>query len=731
GILLSSHCLEANTEAMFALWKELFLGQLMLTLEDEERLSQLVQMCAASLAQSLSDAGHHYAMLQSGSYLSASSQLQEEFSGVSHIVQMKTLAEAPSRKFLLPQLRELACALLNKQSIRCSLNASPSGLSSAETQLDKLLESVPGSCTVACPEFIDESDFYAKDRKIHFVFPFSVNYCARSYNAVPYTHPDYSSLSIASQLLSHKYLLREVREKGGAYGAGAMVRPGGCFSFYSYRAPRLINEAGTRNPLTSVRKQLLRGVFVEAVFQPQCFPADRLLQVDSPIAPGSRGLGNFLHGITDQMKEQHRQRLFVNTKDEVIDAIRRQVAAEACTSSVAVIGPENSFTETGKQWLVHRDGSSSSSEEPAEEPPTSQTTTTSRVFKKGDRRYSPEPPKIQDGRYVLWIRGLPWKVTTTDVVRLFSEAGFNVSGGTEGVLLRDKGGRLTGDAFVELESQEDYDKALQHPWRQHTISGRYIDAFPSSTVEVRHYVMSQKPEPATLSSTRFLYVRGLPWDASEDNVRAFFSHCDVSNVVLPLLESGSNLGFAYVEFANADDAYRALSMRNRTLGSREIEVFSVAEDVVARLLKGDVPSLASYARAPTDRSEETPPRSRSPRSKDSGAKGATAKRSVGALSESDAESLLHSKGHRVLASGMPFSKDAVSNFLWPVRPKDVVRIVGKDGKPNGMVIVEFGSHEDALKATEKDGETLFSRPVRMKLFSSDPLDAQAGVAKQV
>ncbi|CAN8020357.1 unnamed protein product [Ixodes persulcatus] len=208
GILLSSHCLEANTEAMFALWKELFLGQVLL---NEERLSQLIQMCAASLAQSLSDAGHHYAMLQSGSYLSASSQLQEEFSGVSHIVQMKTLAEAPSHKFLLPQLKELACALLNKESIRCSLNASPSGLSSAENQLDKLLESVPGSCTVPCPEFVDESDFYAKDRKIHFVFPFSVNYCARSFNAVPYAHPDYSSLSIASQLLSHKYLLREVR----------------------------------------------------------------------------------------------------------------------------------------------------------------------------------------------------------------------------------------------------------------------------------------------------------------------------------------------------------------------------------------------------------------------------------------------------------------------------------------------------------------------------------------
>lgn len=723
GILLSSHCLEANTEAMFALWKELFLG---LTLEDEERLSQLIQMCAASLAQSLSDAGHHYAMLQSGSYLSASSQLQEEFSGVSHIVQMKTLAEAPSHKFLLPQLKELACGLLNKESIRCSLNASPTGLSSAENQLDKLLESVPGSCTVPCPEFVDESDFYAKDRKIHFVFPFSVNYCARSFNAVPYAHPDYSSLSIASQLLSHKYLLREVREKGGAYGAGAVVRPGGCFSFYSYRDPNLERTLGTFSDSVS---WLERGEFTEKDLEEaklSCFA-----KVDSPIAPGSRGLGTFLNGITDQMKEQHRQQLFSNTKDQVIDAIRRSVS-ESCTSSVAVIGPENGFTETGKQWLVHRDGTSTSQEEPAEESPASQTTAITRVFKKGDRRFSEEPPKIQDGRFVLRIRGLPWKVVSSDVVQLFTGAGFKVSGGTEGVLLQKKGYRPTGVAFVELESQEDYDKALQHPWKQHTIFGRYIEAFPSNTADVRHYVMSKKPEPAS-SSTKVLYLRGLPWEASEDNIRTFFSRCKVSNVTLPLLESGSNLGFAYVEFASADDARRALSMRNRNMGSREVEVYSVAEDSVDRLVKGDVLRLASYSSVPTDRSDTPAISGKALRPKNSVVDKGTgsARRLVGAVNEYDAESLLHSKGHRVLASGMPFSKNAVSNFLWPVQPTEVVKIVGKDGKPNGKVIVEFRSHDDALKATEKDGETLLTRTVKMRLFSSDSVDKEAGIAEQV
>lgn len=316
-------------------------------------------------------------------------------------------------------------------------------------------------------------------------------------------------------------------------------------------------------------------------------------------------------------------------------------------------------------------------------------------------------------------------------MQLFTGAGFKVSGGSEGVLLQSKGYRLTGVAFVELESQEDYNKALQYPWKEHTIFGRYIEAFPSNTTDVRYYVMSKKPEPAS-SSTKVLHLSGLPWEASEDNIRAFFSRSKVSNITLPLLESGSNLGFAYVEFASAGDARRALTIRNRNIGSREVELCLVAEDSVDRLVKGDILRLASYASLPKDKSDTSAISAGAFRPKNSGVDKSTgtARRHVGAVNEDDAESLLHSKGHRVLASGMPFSKNAVSNLLWPVQPTKVVKIVGKDGKPNGKVIVEFRSHEDALKATEKDGETLFTRTVKMRLFSTDSVDTEASIAEQ-
>lgn len=53
-----------------------------------------------------------------------------------------------------------------------------------------------------------------------------------------YTHPDFPKLTILGEILAHNYLLKEIREKGGAYGAGAKNDPHkGTFALYSYRDP--------------------------------------------------------------------------------------------------------------------------------------------------------------------------------------------------------------------------------------------------------------------------------------------------------------------------------------------------------------------------------------------------------------------------------------------------------------------------------------------------------------
>ena len=67
-----------------------------------------------------------------------------------------------------------------------------------------------------------------------------VNYCARVYPAVTADHPDAGPLAVLAAFLGGDLLQRAVRERGGAYGAGARYCARTCtVRLFSYRDPRL------------------------------------------------------------------------------------------------------------------------------------------------------------------------------------------------------------------------------------------------------------------------------------------------------------------------------------------------------------------------------------------------------------------------------------------------------------------------------------------------------------
>ena len=67
-----------------------------------------------------------------------------------------------------------------------------------------------------------------------------VNYCARVYPAVTVDHPDAGPLAVLAAFLGGDLLQRAVRERGGAYGAGARYCARTCtVRLFSYRDPRL------------------------------------------------------------------------------------------------------------------------------------------------------------------------------------------------------------------------------------------------------------------------------------------------------------------------------------------------------------------------------------------------------------------------------------------------------------------------------------------------------------
>ena len=127
-----------------------------------------------------------------------------------------------------------------------------------------------------------------------------VNHCARVHPAVAADHPDAGPLAVLAAFLGGDLLQRAVRERGGAYGAGARYCRRTCtVRMFSYRDPRLAQtlsdferalEALGRNPPRGRRLEeaVLRAV--REIDRPRAFQVDALDRcLDELQDPASHG----------------------------------------------------------------------------------------------------------------------------------------------------------------------------------------------------------------------------------------------------------------------------------------------------------------------------------------------------------------------------------------------------------------------------------------------------------
>lgn len=345
GIVFSSYCLEKNLDRMMALWQDIFNR---LLLEDKDRLSQLIKMTAADFAQGISHQGHLYSMRRASSCLSACAQIREQISGLTQVSFMKKLAEMSDYDEVIEKLKHLSKIILKKDSLRCAINASVGAMPSAVKQVETFLTSLSGQCLKSKATF-EEHDFTAASQKMHFVLPFAVNYLGKSVLTVPFDHKDSASLRTAAKLLSSKYLHREIREKGGAYGGGATVNNGGAFMFYSYRDP---NVTQTLNSFASGTEWLLNGGYTEEDISEAKLGV--FSAIDHPIPPGKKGMSHFLDGISDDMKQQLRGRLFNVTRSDIQDVTNRYLVNSA-VCGITLIGPKGAAADCGSDWIIHEE----------------------------------------------------------------------------------------------------------------------------------------------------------------------------------------------------------------------------------------------------------------------------------------------------------------------------------------------------------------------------------------
>lgn len=188
----------------------------------------------------------------------------------------------------------------------------------------------------------------------HHVINVPVHFCSKGILTTQYTEPDYAKLRVLARLLSAKYLHPEIREKRGAYGGGAKISPDGVFSFYSYRDPENLETLNVFDKSYSWLQNELNNITEQDILEAKLgvFQA-----VDGPVPPCSKGMREFLMGITPDVLQRHRAELMIVNRDGLKKVAEKYLAKDTpVTTSKVILGPKsqnlNTSGRTSELWTT-------------------------------------------------------------------------------------------------------------------------------------------------------------------------------------------------------------------------------------------------------------------------------------------------------------------------------------------------------------------------------------------
>ncbi|KAI2641546.1 Metalloenzyme, LuxS/M16 peptidase-like protein [Hypomontagnella submonticulosa] len=342
GLLLRGMALDRNVPEMFDLLRKLILETNFDSPEAALRIRQLLEAAADGVVNDIASSGHAYARRYAESGLTRDAYLSEQVSGLSQVKLITSLAGRPeSDQFgdIIEKLKQIQNFALAGNSIRTALTCGLDSVQANSSALSQFMKSRP-SDSVSFP--VAGKQTLTRDIKAFFPLPYQVYYGSLALPTTSYTSPKGASLQILAQLLTHKHLHHEIREKGGAYGGGAYMKGvQGVFGFYSYRDPNPQNTLSImRNAgQWAVDKQWSDRDLEEAkisVFQ----------SVDAPKSVNAEGMLRFMSGITDEMQQKRREQLLDVSKDQV-----REVAQKYIVEGLAKEEERIAFLGEKRDWV--------------------------------------------------------------------------------------------------------------------------------------------------------------------------------------------------------------------------------------------------------------------------------------------------------------------------------------------------------------------------------------------
>ncbi|OAF98682.1 uncharacterized protein CC84DRAFT_1223436 [Paraphaeosphaeria sporulosa] len=349
GFSFSGFALDRNIPDMYTLLRTIIMETNFDGPDTEKKIRELLQSSASGVINSIAESGHSFARTFAEAGLTPVGRLAEQTGGLSQVKLTAALAARSMTESLSDVIAKLKAiqsfTIAHGNQLRVALTCGPESSTSNQEALQRFLRSLPKNATL--PPASKHAE-YPRNAKSFFPLPYQVYYSARAVPTVPYTDASSAALETLAQLLTHKHLHHEIREKGGAYGGGAYSRSlGGIFGMYSYRDP---------NPQNTMKIMAEAGQWArDRVWTAQDLEEAKLSVFqgyDAPQSVSQEGMRLFLSGITDDMLQTRRERLLDVTAEQIQRVADEFLVKQVSESSVAILGDKKDWATEKTGWDV-------------------------------------------------------------------------------------------------------------------------------------------------------------------------------------------------------------------------------------------------------------------------------------------------------------------------------------------------------------------------------------------
>ncbi|KNE63969.1 hypothetical protein AMAG_09031 [Allomyces macrogynus ATCC 38327] len=315
GLGMGGSVLTRQAEHLARLMPELLFGT---AFDRVDRLQTLVAGNVTSMANSIVSAGHRFARSLAVAQVTPMGAVSESWGGISQLRFLHALQSQNKVETVVPQLEAIRDRIA-LGSTRFMATAEPAAQTETMAHVDSIAREFAqhsSSNVTALAEIKGTQLLPATGSKIFVATPFPVHFCAAALPTVPFmSTSDSMALAVAGNLATHGYLHREVREKGGAYGAGANHAADlGVYSLFSYRDPHA--HATLEHFTTSFRALVDGGIVTDQALHEA--KLSLLGDMDMPLDAGAQGAGEFAQPmLTKAVRQARRDALRNVTREDV------------------------------------------------------------------------------------------------------------------------------------------------------------------------------------------------------------------------------------------------------------------------------------------------------------------------------------------------------------------------------------------------------------------------------